>query len=171
MGEESTSIRRVEEHSETIDLYPDLAFLKREAAARDRTDFAIRPTLGRRQVSSFDVDPIFLGLAMRFRRGCMDGAAYSRMDFSSIISSICSRTFNPSPHAGHGLRRPMLRKVCEYVEAHLAEPLTLQLLCRSRRSQQLSFQPRIQGGNRGHPLAVRSQSKNRESQAAGADHG
>ena len=113
MGEEWTSIRRVEEHSETIDLYPDLAFLKREAAARDRTDFAIRPTLGRRQVSSFDVDPIFLGLVMRFRRGCMDGAAYSPdgflvdhiVDLQSDIQPVSPRRARiEKAYASQGLR-------------------------------------------------------------------
>ena len=117
MGEEPTSIRRVEEHSETIDLYPDLAFLKREAAGRGRRDFAMRPTLERRHVSSFDVDPVFLGLAMRFRRGCLDRASHSRMDFSSLASRLVDHLIDlqsdaqPSRLAGHGLKRRMLYKV------------------------------------------------------------
>ena len=165
MGEEPTSIRRVEEHSETIDLYPDLALLKREAAARGRSDFAMRSTLERRHVSSFDVDPVFLGLAMRFRRGCMDRASYSRMDISSLASRLVDHLVDlqcdiqTSRHAGHGLKRPLLQKVSEYVEAHLAEPLTLERLAALADLSSYHFGREFKAATGVSPLAIRSRSK------------
>ncbi len=84
MGPEETRIVRVPEHSETIDLYPDLDLVRSEAEARGIAGFALDGILSRGRPASLPVNPGFLGLALRFRRACRDGSLLSATEASEL---------------------------------------------------------------------------------------
>jgi AraC-like DNA-binding protein len=129
MNETPTFLRRNRQHSETIDLFLDMAFLAREAEARGCTNFALPATLDRRDIDGFEVDPVFLGLATRFRQMCLEPTSATQIELSSLaarlVEHIVSLQIGPDTRQASGLRLPALRRIAEFVEAHLANPLTV----------------------------------------------
>lgn len=130
MGTSATRLQRIREHSDTLDMYPDLDLLTAEAEARGLTRFAIEPTMGADPTRAFDVHPIFLGLAHRFRQACIGTAALSDLDASTLACRAVDAILSL-----HGAKRkvktsgkldlPRLRTVCDYVEANLTRKLSL----------------------------------------------
>jgi AraC family transcriptional regulator len=131
MNETPTCLRRIADHSETIDLFMDMEFLAREAEAQGHANFVLSATLDRRDVNQLDVDPVFLGLATRFRQACLAPASASLMDLSSLsarlIHHIIVLQTGPRTHGRNrsGLLGRTLHRVADHVEDHLAEPLTI----------------------------------------------
>ncbi|MGB3337922.1 MAG: AraC family transcriptional regulator [Devosia sp.] len=131
MAETPTSLRRIEHHSETIDLFPDMAFLSCEAEALGISDFVLRATLDMSRIEQFEVDPVLLGLATKLRLACLDPSSASAMDLSSLAALLVHQLISPDGKGEReqasqsGLRSSILRKIAEHVEENLAEPLTI----------------------------------------------
>jgi AraC family transcriptional regulator len=130
MGTSATRLQRVREHSDTLDMYPDLELLIAEAEARGLPRFAIEPTMGAAPTPAFDVHPTFLGLAHRFRQACMGAVALSDIEASTLacravdaILSLHGAGRKVKTTGKLDLRR--LRAVCDCVEANLARKLSL----------------------------------------------
>jgi len=130
MGTSATRLRRIKEHSDTLDMYPDLDLLTAEAAARGLTRFAIEPTLATDPTGTFDVHPIFLGLAHRFRQACIGTVELPDIEASTLacrlvdtILSLHGAGRKVKSRGKLDLRR--LRTACECIEANLTRKLSL----------------------------------------------
>ncbi len=133
MGTDVTRLQRTREHSDTLDMYPDLDLLTAEAEARGLTGFAIEPTMGSGRTRAFDVHPTFLGLAHRFRQACI-----GTIDLSDIEASTLACRLIDGILSLHGAMRtvkstgkldiPRLKAVCDRVEENLTSKLSLPLL-------------------------------------------
>ena len=133
MGMGATRLQRVREHSDTLDMYPDLGLLAAEAEARGITGFAIEPTLGTGPTRAFEVHPVFLGLAHKFRQACIGTIALSDIDASTLacrlIDGILSlHGANKKVRTVGKLDMAKLKAICDCVEENLTTRLSLPFL-------------------------------------------
>ncbi|OEO31007.1 hypothetical protein VW23_018115 [Devosia insulae DS-56] len=135
MGTGATRLLRTREHSDTLDMYPDLELLTAEAEARGLVGFAIEPTMGPGRTEAFDVHPIFLGLAHKFRQACIGTIALSDIEASTLACRLIDGILSL-----HGSSRKVkttgkldtakLKAVCDRVEENLTSKLSLPFLAR-----------------------------------------
>jgi AraC family transcriptional regulator len=133
MGTGATRLQRIREHSDTLDMYPDLGLLNAEAEARGVTGFAIEPTLGAGPALAFDVHPIFLGLAHKFRQACIGTLTLSDIDASDLACRLVDGILslhgaNKKVRTVGKLDMSTLRAVFDCVEENLTSKLSLPFL-------------------------------------------
>ncbi|HEV7252063.1 MAG TPA: AraC family transcriptional regulator [Mesorhizobium sp.] len=134
MGTDATRLQRIREHSDTLDMYPDMSLLNAEARARGFENFAIAPTLAYGTNHVFDIQPVFLSLAHLFRKACIGATAISDVEASTLayrlidgILSLQGAARKERMTAGR-LNTSALARVCDYVEENLTQRLSLPCL-------------------------------------------
>jgi AraC family transcriptional regulator len=133
MGTDASRLQRIREHSDTLDMFPNMALLNAEAQARGLDSFVIEPTLSDGTNHVLEIHPIFLGLAHQFRHACLGMIALSDIEASTLacrlvdaILSLQGGIRKTGKIAGK-LDEPALKMICDYVEENL--PCRLSLPC------------------------------------------
>jgi AraC family transcriptional regulator len=118
---------RVREHTEALEMYPDLGFLA-GLADLSPSGIAIEPSLGA-------TDPVILAVASRFRMSHAADAPIGDIEASELSLRVALRLLQR--HTGvnlpagsfHGrLDERRLRRVCDFIETHLGERLDISRL-------------------------------------------
>lgn len=133
IGSEPTTLLRVPEVSDTLDIFPDMAFLRSCAGEVGIGDFSLNPTLtGRRRVT-FRRDARLLAMAHRLRLACVGTAALSDIEASTwllqlarwILETQHGRPPREDRRDGYRLDRRQLARVTDYVEVNVTRSLSL----------------------------------------------
>ncbi len=131
VGAQPTTLLNVREHSDTLEMYPDMALLRSAAASRNVHAFELEPTLGDRRPVTYPRDPAVLGIAHVLRRACMNRSTISDIEASQLTHLLAERILLNQ----HGIKprsgpAPMMgaadvRTLADFIEDHLAERVTL----------------------------------------------
>lgn len=123
IGEEPTTLVNVPEHSDTLEMYPDMELIRAVAVGKVELD----PTLGRLSgQQQFRTDGVMLGLAHVLRQMCLGLRSATPIEVSSIEHMIAAHVAGRPKHAAGGrLSAKALRRVVDHVEETLADPVTL----------------------------------------------
>lgn len=126
IGEEPTTLLNVPEHSDTLEMYPDMELIR--ALGADKA--GLNPTLGRFSgPQQFRTDGVMLGLAHVLRQMCLKLRSSTPIEVSSLEYMIAAYMAGLQPGAGGGrLSTKSLRRVTDYVEDTLEQSLTLDQL-------------------------------------------
>lgn len=132
VGAQATTLLRVSESSDTLEIYPDMALFRSAAERGNVRHFELEPTLHGPGAVMFARDPVALGVAHILRRACMNGMTLSDVAASSLAHLLVQRVLAiqchvgpfPSKAAARLGERPM-RAVVDYVEEHLTDRITL----------------------------------------------
>lgn len=136
IGAEPTTLLRVREYSDTLEMYPDLALLRAVAQARGVCRFELEPSLCRERAAHFERDAAVLGIAHLLRRACVGERALSDIEASTLAHRLAEHvvarqcgpgTSRPPPRARR-LDAARLARVAEYIESRLDGPLALEAL-------------------------------------------
>lgn len=130
VGPEPTTLLRVPEFSDTLEMYPDMALLEAAAEENGQTGFALYPTLGSNPCARITADGTMLALAHVLRQTCLGQRTLSPIETSSlehllanhIVGGTCSR------RGGGKLAPASLKRVLDRIEDELHQPLTLDQL-------------------------------------------
>jgi len=132
VGAEPTTLLNVPEHSDTLEIYPDLALLKSAAAGRNVDGFELEPTLRGQSRVTYSRDPAVLGIAHVLRRACMNRSTVSDIEASHLTHLLAERVLlnqhavkpqsGPAPMMGDG----DVRTLADFIEDNLAERVTLE---------------------------------------------
>lgn len=131
IGAEPTTLLNVPEHSDTLEMYPDMALLKAAAAWRKVDDFELEPTLRGQTRVRFWRDPAVLGIAHVLRRACMKRSTISDIGASHLTHLLAERVLlnqhaikppGPAPVMADG----DVRILADFIEANLAECVALE---------------------------------------------
>lgn len=131
VGAEPTTLLRVDEHSDTLEMYPEMGLLKAAAAQYGVKDFELEPTLQGGRPTTFFRDATILGIAHRLRRACLDQITLSDLEGSELARILALRLIKnqylikSDAIQDAGLRGNALSIVIEYVEEHLDSCLTI----------------------------------------------
>ncbi|HEV2516235.1 MAG TPA: AraC family transcriptional regulator [Devosia sp.] len=123
IGEEPTTLVNVPEHSDTLEMYPDMDLVETVHARKVELD----PTLGRLTGSQqFTPNGVMLGLAHVLRQMCLGLRGTTAIEVSSIEHAVAAHITGLSNFAGGGrLTGKVLRRIVDQVEATMADQLTL----------------------------------------------
>lgn len=133
VGAEPTTLLKVGEYSDTLEMYPDLALLNAAAERENIARFALQPTLQGQPAVTFRRDPAVLGVAHLLRRACMGRLTLSDIEASSLAHLLMQRLLTmqcgvlPSAAKARASRLDarLTAGVADYVEEHLADCITL----------------------------------------------
>ena len=131
IGPNPTTLLGVREHSDTLEMYPDMDLLRAAAAAHGVHNFELEPTLRRTSKTTFAVDPIVVGVAHVLRRACLDAVTLSDIGASQAAHTLAARVLQNQygirlPSApGKTLSKRQLGAVGEHIEAHLEQRITI----------------------------------------------
>jgi AraC family transcriptional regulator len=134
IGAEPTQLLQVKEHSETLDLFPDIDLLSSEASHRGLDCFSLEPTLNCPHVSTFERDPVLLGTAMRVRRALIGADDLTDIEVSTLASNVVNRLIDRQSRGfaehppGRRLGTAAISRVCAFVEDSLSCPITLEAM-------------------------------------------
>jgi AraC family transcriptional regulator len=118
---------RVREHTEALEMYPDPAFLS-ELAQAPISRVAITPRLGH-------ADPVILAIASRFRAAHAADRPIGDVESSELALRVALRLIDrhtdvalPQDYFHGQLGERRLKRVADYIEAHLGETLDVSRL-------------------------------------------
>jgi AraC family transcriptional regulator len=99
IGEEPTTLLNVPEHSDTLEMYPDMELIR--ALGADKA--GLNPTLGRFSgPQQFRTDGVMLGLAHVLRQMCLKLRSSTPIEVSSLEYMIAAYMAGLQPGAGGG---------------------------------------------------------------------
>jgi len=128
IGDEATTLLSVPEHSDTLEIYPDMSLFD-AVAGSGRASANLEPTLGRqRGYQRFDVDGVMLGLGHVLRQACLGLNVLSPIEASTLEHLLANHIMRAGDRAGRrkGQLTPVaLARVIDRVEGELDQPLTL----------------------------------------------
>jgi AraC family transcriptional regulator len=138
VGAEPTTLLQVAEHSDTLEMYPDLALLRGWAQRAGIRHFALEPTLHGQGKVRYRRDPVVLAVAHVLRRACMDRLTLSDIEADTLTHLLAQRLLlqqhgvdiGHSARAGSRLAPCTLARLGEFIEARLQESVTLEQLAR-----------------------------------------
>lgn len=136
VGPEPTTLLRVANYSDTLEMYPDLGLLKAAAEQANIGQVELLPTLRGPRSVTFRRDAVVLGIAHVLRRACMGRLVLSDIEASSLAHLLGQRllTMQYGPvsltpkHRGSRLDAPAMHRVGQYVEGNLTGQITLDTL-------------------------------------------
>lgn len=130
VGPEPTTLLRVPEFSDTLEMYPDTALLKAAAEENGQSGFALHPTLGKDPGPRIEADRTMLALAHVLRQACLGQRTLSPIEASTMEHLLACRIVGGtvSPRGGGKLAAASLKRVLDRIEDELDQPLTLDLL-------------------------------------------
>jgi AraC family transcriptional regulator len=137
VGEEPMTLLRVREHSDTLEIYPDMDFIEASVGRR----VILEPTLGRTGgLQQFCTHGAMLGIAHVLREVCLGVRELTPIESSSLEHAIANQL------AGRGGSRRLtvlssaaIRRTTSYVEEMLDQPITLEALASQARLSQFHF--------------------------------
>ncbi len=136
IGPNPTTLLRVHEHSDTLEMYPEMDLLRAAAAAHGVRNFELEPTLRGTAKTTFAVDPIVVGVAHMLRRACLGAITLSDIGASQAAHTLAARVLQNQYRIrllsgpGKTLSKRQLGAVGEHIEAHLEQRITLDELAR-----------------------------------------
>lgn len=132
VSDPATTLRRVREPSDTLEMYVDDRHFEAVAEAFDLGRPQYRPTLAAASQLALPHDPIALGLAHILRRACLGTLELSDVEASAIGSRLAELMLGPqasttlTPRDGRErLDVSALSQIADYVEASLSSPITV----------------------------------------------
>jgi hypothetical protein len=84
VGPEPTTLLRVPEFSDTLEMYPDTALLETAAAENGQSGFALHPTLGKDPSPRIAADRTMLALSHVLRQACLGQRTLSPIEASTL---------------------------------------------------------------------------------------
>jgi AraC family transcriptional regulator len=141
VGLEPTTLLRVANYSDTLEMYPDPQLLHAAADWENIRHFELQPTLRGQRSVTFRRDAVVLGIAHALRRACMGQLALSDIESSSLGHLLTQRVLSlqyglPPASARPRVSRlngPLMDRVGNYIEDNLGRCITLEdlsALCR-----------------------------------------
>jgi len=135
VGSEPTTLLNVGEHSDTLEIYPDLSLLKAAAEWENVQEFELQPTLRRQPTVTFARDPVALSLAHILRRACLDRLSLADVEASHLTHLLTRHLLrtqygikSPQSKSAPRLSDMSLRSLGDFIEDHLTETITLDRL-------------------------------------------
>ena len=131
VGQQPTTLLRVDAYSDTLEMYPDLALLHDVARNRGVRAFELEPTLGGQRSVAFARDGVVLGVAHVLRRACMNRRTISDVEADGLAHMLAERLVTlqhgEAPHsfAPQRLSRRTIDQLAEFIEAGLTRRLSL----------------------------------------------
>jgi AraC family transcriptional regulator len=147
VGAEPTSLLSVREHSDTLEMYPDMALLRSCAERHGLRHFSLQPSFGVGERATFRRDPVVLAVAHVLRRACMGQLSVSDLEADSMAHLLAQRVLLMQ----HGIddraptaraRRLDARSIAalgDYIEDRLFDLLTLEGMAQAARLSLFHF--------------------------------
>jgi AraC family transcriptional regulator len=130
VGPEPTTLLKVPEFSDTLEMYPDMALLEMAAEENGQSGFALRPTLGKDPNPRFAPNKAMLALGHLLRQACLGKRTFSPIEASTLehllAAHIVGGTALPRIHGRLG--QASLQRVLDRIDDELDQPLTLDQL-------------------------------------------
>lgn len=141
VGPEPTTLLKVPEFSDTLEMYPDTSLLKAVAEENGQTDFVLQPTLGKDANPRFVPDGTMLALAHVLRQACLGQRTLSPMEASTLELLLAVHAVGASASwRGDGkLSSTSLNRVLDLIEEEIDQPLTLDRLASEARLSAFHF--------------------------------
>lgn len=133
VGSEPTTLLKVSEFSDTLEIYPHPSLLGAVSQEIGRTRAELPPTLSAERRRTLRADPVMLGFAHLLRRACIGASTPSAMEASWLEHRLMHHVLGeglPSRRQPGLLGRRALERVTERICCELAEPLTLDILAK-----------------------------------------
>lgn len=130
VGPEPTTLLRVPEFSDTLEMYPDMALLEAAAEENGRSGFALYPTLGKNPNPRIAADGTMLALAHVLRQACLGQRTLSPIEASTLEHLLAAHVVGGagSRRGASKLAATSLKRVLDRIEHELDQPLTLDQL-------------------------------------------
>jgi AraC family transcriptional regulator len=129
VGPEPTTLLRVPEFSDTLEMYPDTALLETAAAENGQSGFALYPTLGKDPSPRIAADRTMLALAHVLRQACLGQRTLSPVEASTLEHLLAAHVVGSIARRGGGKLSPIsLKRVLDRIEDEIDQPLTLDQL-------------------------------------------
>lgn len=132
VGDPATTLRRVREPSDTLEMYVDDGYLETAAQALDLARPQYRPTLAANSRVVLPHDPVALSLAHILRRACLGTLELSDIEASAIGGRLAELMLGVQASAklaqstgGERLETGTLRRIIDYVESGLNAPMSV----------------------------------------------
>ncbi|WP_082407533.1 AraC family transcriptional regulator [Mesorhizobium sp. 1M-11] len=141
VGPEPTTLLRVPEFSDTLEMYPDMDLLKAVAEENGQSDFVLRPTLGQEPNPHFVPDGTMLAVAHVLRQACLGQLTLSPIEASTLEHLLAAHAVGiNTPWRGDGkLSETALNRVLDLIEDEIDQPLTLDRLADEARLSAFHF--------------------------------
>jgi AraC family transcriptional regulator len=130
VGPEPTTLLKVPEFSDTLEMYPDMALLKAAAEENGQSDFVLRSTLGKDSSPRLVPDGTMLALAHVLRQACLGQRILSPVEASTLEHLLAAHAVGATASwRGDGKLSPAsLKRVLDLIEDEIGRPLTLDQL-------------------------------------------
>ncbi|WP_095491158.1 helix-turn-helix domain-containing protein [Mesorhizobium temperatum] len=127
VGPEPTTLLKVPEFSDTLEMYPDMTLLEAVAEENGQSGFALHPTLGKDPSLRFLPDGVMLALAHVLRQCCLGQRKLSPIEASTLEHLLAAHIVGStaSQRGGGKLAPGFLKRVLDRIEDELDQPLTL----------------------------------------------
>ncbi len=139
VGAEPTTLLNVNEYSDTLEMYPDMALLRAHAAREGLAHFALEPSMAAGDRATFQRDAGVLAVAHILRRACMGQLSVSDLAADALAHLLAQRIL--LIQRGIDIRRSSARAsrfsaralamLGDYIESRLSESVTLDELART----------------------------------------
>ncbi|MCV3241744.1 helix-turn-helix domain-containing protein [Mesorhizobium sp. ZC-5] len=141
VGPEPTTLLKVPEFSDTLEMYPDMTFLQTTADQNGQSAFFFRSTLDGSRRPYLPVNREILPLALVLRQVCLGRRSLSAIEASSLEHLLATHIVGASaPLRGDGKLAPeALQRVLDLIEDELHLALTLDHLAGEARLSAFHF--------------------------------
>jgi AraC family transcriptional regulator len=147
VGNEPTSLVHVQEYSDTLEMYPDMALLRSCAERHGLRHFSLQPSLGVRERATFRRDAVVLAVAHVLRQACMGQLSVSDIEADSMAHLLAQRVLqmqhgiddSASTAPARRLNARSIAALAEYIEDRLFDSLTLEELAQAARLSLFHF--------------------------------
>jgi AraC family transcriptional regulator len=139
VGVEPTTLLTVNEYSDTLEMYPDMALLRAHAAREGLAHFALEPSMAAGERATFQRDAGVLAVAHLLRRACMGQLSLSDLAADSLAHLLARRILliqrgidvQASSARASRFSARALANLCDYIESRLFKSVTLDELARA----------------------------------------
>lgn len=130
VGSEPTTLLKVPEFSDTLEMYPSNALLKAAAEEAGQSGFVLHSTLGKEPNPCIAANGAMLGLAHVLRQACLGQRVLSPIEASTVEHVLAAHIVGRiASWRGDGKLAPTaLKRVLDRIEDELDQPLTLDQL-------------------------------------------
>lgn len=130
VGSEPTTLLKVPEFSDTLEMYPDMSLLELAAEENGQSGFVLHPTLGKEPNPRFAPNGAILALSHVLRQACLGQRSFSPIEASTLEHLLAAHIVGgiASARGGGRLRPASLQRVLDRIEDELDQPLTLDQL-------------------------------------------
>lgn len=141
VGSEPTTLLRVPEFSDTLEMYPDMDLLRTVAEENGKAGFSLQPMFGKDPNPHFLPDGTMLAMAHVLRQACLGKRTLSPMEASTLEHLLAAHAVGiNTPWRGDGkLSEAALNRVLSLIEDEIHQPLTLDRLADEARLSAFHF--------------------------------